>query len=82
MNAPYDNTNTGILSRNDLKEPGSKQPDYKGDLNIGGTEYRLAGWTTARKNGSGFFLSLKVEPKEAKPAPQRAAQPADEDFPF
>ncbi len=82
----YDNTNFGILSRNDLKDPGSKQPDYKGDLNVGGVEYRLAGWTTARKNGSGFFLSLKVEPKEAPkaaPARQEASGPnSADDFPF
>ena len=79
----YDNTNRGILGRNDRKDPGSSQADFTGNLNVGGIEYWLDGWTTHRKDGSGSFISVKVKPKEApKAAPQRAAQPADEDFPF
>jgi len=74
------------LGRNDRKEPGSSMPDFTGNLNVGGTEYWLDGWTTQRKDGSGSFLSVKVKPKEApKAAPARpqASGPNDaDDFPF
>jgi hypothetical protein len=82
----YDNTNRGILGRNDRKEPGSSAPDFTGNLNVGGVEYWLDAWTTQRKDGSGSFFSVKVKPKDAPksaPARQQASGPNDaDDFPF
>ena len=87
----YDNTNRGIISRNERKEKDS-HPDMKGTINIDGVDYWLSGWTKTKKDGSGKFLSLSVEPKEqkiaAKPAARFAAKQAptvedmDDDIPF
>ena len=90
----YDNTNTGLLSRNDRKEKDT-HPDYKGQINVDGVEYWLSGWVKERKDGTGKFFSLSVSPKNAppaapasKPAPARQAAPSsgfddmDDDIPF
>jgi hypothetical protein len=67
----YDNTNTGILSRNDRKEADS-HPDFKGQINVAGVDYWLSGWVKERKDGTGKFFSLSVKPKDGKPAPKPA----------
>lgn len=85
----YDNTNSGLLSRNDRKEQ-PNHPDFKGQINVAGVDYWLSGWVKERKDGSGKFFSLSVKPKDAAPAPQtRQAAPAvggfddlDSDVPF
>jgi len=83
----YDNTNRGIISRNERKEKES-HPDMKGTINIDGVDYWLSGWTKTKKDGSGKFLSLSVELKEqkiaAKPAAKRPSkvEDMDDDIPF
>lgn len=58
----YDNTNSGVLFRNEQKQEGDKRPDYTGKIDVDGTEYRLAGWV--REGRKGKFLSLKIsEPR-------------------
>jgi hypothetical protein len=79
----YDNTNKGILSRNDRKEEES-HPDFKGQINVAGVEYWLSGWIKERKDGSGKFFSLSVKPKDAPqgrpaPAPRRPNRQDDYD---
>ena len=37
----YDNTNRGVLFKNDRKESDS-HPDYKGQINVDGTEFWLS----------------------------------------
>ncbi len=76
MSQQYDNTNRGILSRNDRKEEDS-HPDFTGQINVAGVDYWLNGWTKERKDGSGRFFSLSVKPKQPQSAPQsRAPAPA------
>lgn len=54
---------SGVLFKNDRKQPESKQPDYQGSVTIGGKEWRLAGWIKQGKKGP--FLSLKAsEPRQ------------------
>ena len=60
----YDNTNTGILFKNDVGD-NPKRPAYKGKLDVGGVEYKLAGWI--REGKSGKFISLKIDTDERKP---------------
>jgi hypothetical protein len=65
----YDNTNTGLLSRNDRKTDES-HPDFTGFLDVEGVEYWLDGRIrTAGPNsktpGRKFF-GLKVRRKEQK----------------
>ena len=88
----YDNTNSGILSRNDRKEQ-PNHPDFKGQINVNGVDYWLSGWVKERNDKTGKFFSLSVKPKDkqAPSAPRQApaaAKPAsgfddmDDDMPF
>ena len=79
----YDQTNRGILSRNDRKSQDT-HPDYTGSLNVNGVEMWVDGYTQKTKDGSRSFLSIKVKPKEPKAAPARQQSSADDDgdFPF
>ncbi len=87
MSQQYDNTNTGIISKNDRKES-DKHPDIKGSANIDGVEFYVNGWRKTRKDGSGFFYSLSFKPKEeaAPSRPTRQQQPVtteiEDDIPF
>ncbi|CAL62441.1 Conserved hypothetical protein [Herminiimonas arsenicoxydans] len=73
--AEYDNTNRGVLFINDRKQ-GDKHPDYKGSINVGGKEFWLSAWM--KTGAKGEFISLSIEPKEAKSdaAPAPASKPA------
>ena len=79
----YDNTNTGALFKNERKPAGSKQPDYRGKVNVDGRDLELAGWV--REVRSGKFISLKISEPYVKPErderPSRFDEPAD-DFEF
>lgn len=83
MSKQYDETNRGILSRNDRKEQPT-HPDMKGTINVEGVEYWLSGWTQTRKDGSGKFLSLSVKRKDeqqaARPVPQKQSARVDDDL--
>jgi hypothetical protein len=53
----------GNLFKNDLKDSGSQQPDYRGSIMLGGVVYEIAGWKKEGKKGT--FLSLKGQlPRE------------------
>lgn len=75
----YDNTNRGILFKNDRKEKDT-QPDRTGSINIEGVEYFLDGWIKTSESGR-QFMSLSVKRKEkqpqAAPAPRQAPRHGD-----
>lgn len=80
----YDNRNTGVLFINDRKES-ERHPDWKGKVNIDGTEYWLSGW---KKQGQkGPFLSLSVgapvesREKPPEPAPRSAPRSTTSKYP-
>ncbi len=87
----YDNTNSGILTKND-KGDNPKRPDYRGSINVDGKEYWISGWIKDGREGTRLagqkYMSLSFEPKEQqqaaapKPAPKQAAAAPDEDVPF
>jgi hypothetical protein len=77
----YDNTNRGVLFKNDRKEK-ETHPEYKGSINVDGNEFWLSAWVKDGKMGK--FMSLSIQPKDGgfsqKPAPAPAAK--EEDVPF
>ena len=78
----YDNTNSGMLARNDRKEKDT-HPDFKGAINVDGKDYWLSAWTREGKPGGKMegrkYFSLSVSPKEqAAPAPQKKATTFDQ----
>ena len=82
----------GALFQNDRKDKDG-QPDYRGNVRIGGVLYRLSGWRRESNSGT-RWLSLAVQPdqrdtQEAAPAARTQAagqagrQPDfDDDIPF
>jgi hypothetical protein len=89
MSQQYDNTDRGVLFKNDRKET-DNHPDYTGSINVGGVEFWLSAWIKQGKSGK--FMSLSVKAKEQQPAPpqrrpmggneqaRRAYSTRDEDF--
>jgi hypothetical protein len=88
----FDRTNTGVLFKNDRKEK-PNHPDYKGQMNVDGTEFWLSAWIKDGRDGK--FMSIAIKPKEEaqparRPPPSRSAagaqkpnqHPYDPDEPF
>jgi hypothetical protein len=75
----YDNTNTGVLFKNESAN--EKAPAYKGKINVNGTDYQLAAWIKEAKSGKGKFMSLKIEPmRDSKPQPKPQKQEGFDDL--
>ena len=66
MTQQYDNTNRGVLFRNNRKGQ-DNHPDHTGSINIEGKEYYLNAWIKTSKSGDKFF-SLSVKPKDENQA--------------
>lgn len=63
----YDNTNSGLLKRNDRKEKDT-HPDYRGTINVNGQDFWLSAWLKEGRPGSKLegqkYFSLSVSPME------------------
>ncbi len=77
-------TNTGAIFENEQKQK-DNQPDMRGDLNIDGNKYSIAGWW--KQGIRGKFLSLSVRewiaPEyekhvEIKPIRQALSKPVEQ----
>jgi hypothetical protein len=77
----YDNTNSGLLAKNERKEKDS-HPDYTGKINVEGRDFYLSAWIKEGREGSKMegrkFFSLSVKPVDAaadasRPGPRPAA---------
>ena len=80
----YDNTNSGILSKNERRET-DRHPEYTGKINIDGKDYWLSAWIRERKADGQKFFSLTAKLKEDRPAapkPQPVADEYDSEIPF
>jgi hypothetical protein len=80
--ADYDNTNRGVLFKNDRKEKDS-HADYNGTLNVDGKEFYLNAWVKEGKKGKFFSLSIKEKgtPSRADPSSGRRVE-LDDEIPF
>ena len=65
----YDNTNRGAMFVNSYKEDGDNRPDFTGQLDVEGVEYKIAGWKRASDKKGTRFISLSIDKKEAEEAP-------------
>lgn len=65
----YDNTNRGVLFKNDRRES-DKHPEYNGSINVDGVDYWLSAWVKDGKKGK--FFSLAIKPKQAPQAKSSA----------
>jgi hypothetical protein len=64
----------GALFRNTDKPEGSNQPDYRGDIVVGGVKYRLSGWL--KESARGKFLSISATRDEPTGETKRTRQNA------
>ena len=82
MAKTYDNTDRGALFKNHDKES-DDHPDYRGQINVDGTEYWLSAWLKESKKGE-KYMSLAVKLKET--APKKSQRPShetdDDQIPF
>ncbi len=74
----YDTTNRGSLFKNDRKDD-AKFPDYKGSINVDGTDYWLSAWIKISKDGN-KFMSLSVKNKNADASLQPKKKVKQEEF--
>lgn len=82
----HDNTNSGALFKNE-KQGKETRPDYRGTLNVNGTDFWISAWIKSSKNGGTKYMSLSVQAKEdTDRKPERtapAAAPAfNDEIPF
>jgi uncharacterized protein (DUF736 family) len=77
MTKQYDNTNSGALFKNEDKES-DNHPDYRGTLNVDGTEFWISAWLKTSKKGR-RFMSLAVKPKDE---PAQGKADFDDQVPF
>lgn len=71
----YDNTNKGVLFPNSYKNK-SNQPDVRGNINVKGEDFKLAGWVRTKKDSDEKFFALAVEVEE--PEAQQDQDPIGE----
>lgn len=76
MSGDYDNTNRGVLFRNDKKE-NDRHADYRGNINVDGKEFWLDAWIKKSKDGKKTFMSLSVKPKMAREHQGASDNPPD-----
>ena len=77
----YDNTNTGVMFKNESDN--EKAPNYKGKINVNGQELEIAAWIRQSKAGK-KFLSLKIqEPRQKQEAKkEQSFDDMPDDLPF
>jgi len=74
----FDNTDRGVLFKNDRKEKDT-HPDYTGSLNVGGVEHYLSAWIKTSKNGN-KFMSLSLGKAKEQPTVVQDAPSGGDDF--
>ena len=76
--------NSGILFKNNRKTKPTS-PDYTGDAEVGGEQYRRSAWIKDGRGGA-RFLSLSFTAKDeqderpARTPPARTREPGDDDM--
>ncbi len=77
---------SGSLFKTDRKES-DNQPDYKGQIMVGGVQYWLSAWIKKSESGR-TYMSLSVQRPEEKrqeraaPPPRQQRRQDDDEIPF
>lgn len=58
---------TGALFKNNYKKE-DKHPDYKGEMEMGGLKYDMAGWIRKSKGGKSYLSVVIGDLKNQQPA--------------
>jgi hypothetical protein len=66
MSSYKPHNNGGVLFRNNKRES-EKAPDYRGDIDVAGVEYKIAGWIKTAANGSKFMSLALTRADTPKP---------------
>ncbi|MCM5682937.1 hypothetical protein M8A51_25725 [Schlegelella sp. S2-27] len=72
MAKQYDDTNRGALFKEQDKQS-DKHPDYKGSINVDGTDYWLSAWIKEAESGR-KYMSLSVQPKDKQGSKRTATK--------
>jgi len=67
MTNKFDRTNTGTISKNQMKQKDT-HPDVRGKINVDGKWYWLSGWNKFNGNDGSKFISLATTPMSAEEA--------------
>jgi hypothetical protein len=74
----YDNSNTGLLAKNQRKEQ-DNHPDYTGSINVDGEEFWVSAWIKTGREGTKLegqkYFSLSLRPKDQQQPQQRRQEP-------
>jgi uncharacterized protein (DUF736 family) len=77
----YDNTDRGVLFKNSEKDLAG-HPDYRGSINVGGTEYWLSAWLKTSKKDGRKYLSLSCKLKAPARLVAATTDDLNDDVPF
>ena len=82
-NDEYDNTNTGAIWKSKYND-NPKAPQYTGNLNVEGVDYKISAWKTSSDNPKAPVLNIKIQNADDQPvAATVSPSPIDEeDVPF
>lgn len=78
----YDDTNTGVLFKKENRSS-ERAPNYEGNINVDGKDYRLAAWIKESKTGKKFMslaVSVPTKPTDkptTKSTPKQEPKPLD-----
>ena len=85
MEKKYDNTNKGVLFRDENRK-NDRSPEYTGTINLMGKDFKLSAWIRESKNGKKFFSLALTAPmskkKEEEPEKPFEADMIDDALPF
>jgi uncharacterized protein (DUF736 family) len=60
----YETENRGVLFPNRYKEDGDNKPDYTGNVDVQGEQWRLAAWENTSAKGNRYLSIAVSEPKD------------------
>ena len=80
---PHKRVGGGNIFKNSYKEKDS-QPDMRGDVEIDGVKYQVAGWESETKNGDTYLsLSFSIHDEDSGTKPKPVSKEEDDDsLPF